>query len=716
MKRPIFVILLSYILSILINEFIKVNINMIVIGIIIYFILSIKYYKKAIISFFIILISLLSINLRFKNKPISKKVHLTHAEIISKKSNKFGYTYEITSNNNNYLIQSKENFELESILRVEGKLQVPQSENNFNVYNKERYYRSKKIFYQIMPSKIRKISNSNNIKYFIHRYINGILEKNLSVENSNLLKSMILGSRNESDFSDYKEVGLAHVLAISGLHINIIILFLDIFGKRLKIKKKYYSIIIIFLLVFYGYITNFPVSLIRALSMYAISTLAIYTKNIKDDLNIFMVSMLISLIINPFFIYSAAFYLSYASIFSLIYIRKRMELIFKKVDKKLLTLMALQIGLFPFLIYYFNSINLLTIFVNLLALPMISFALFSGFLLVFTNITLIGKFTEIVFNLVYFLLSPFLMVKDMFLIKLSFSIMDILLYYFILVIILNYRVVLNRMRKYQKPIFAIFSIVILKYSLFPVVILNFIDIGQGDALLIRDNGINIMYDTGGDPLNPEISGKKLYQYLVNNKVYSLNSVFISHSDFDHIGNLGYLVKHMKIKNLYNNTENKYIRNILRQKEKLKISRLNFSVILDGFNRKTSNDSSLVLLLEIYGKKILLTGDVEENEINIKIDGPIDFLKVAHHGSKHSTKKEFLSNNKIDTAIISAGKNNKYGHPTLEVLDRLKKENIKTYRTDTQGNIEVRINRFGAFIHAYKFKYDILEIFSRLVLF
>lgn len=716
MKRPIFIILLSYTISILINEFVKLNLNLVIFIVLGYFILFIKYPKTALISIFILVISLISMSLRYENKTIKSGKYSIQAEVISKKSNKFGYSYEITSKEYNYLIQSNENFNLGSILNIKGKFQIPESENNFNVFNKEKYYKSKKIFYEIKPYSINKIGESKSIKYFIHRHVESILEKNLSTETSNLLKSMILGIRNESDFSNYKELGLAHVLAISGLHINIMILFLDIIGKKLKIDKKYYSIIIIILLVFYGHITNFPVSLIRALSIYIISVSAIYTKNIKDDINIFILSILICLIINPFYIYSAAFYLSYASIFSLTYIKKRMQNIFIKVDKKILTMIAVQIGLLPFLIYYFNSINLLTILINLLTLPLISFGLFSGFLLILTNFNLIAKMVEIVFNLVDLLLSPFLMVKDTFSIRLSFSIIDIVIYYVILIVILNYRIVLNRTRKYRTYIYSILSIVMIKYLFLPVVILNFIDIGQGDALLIRDNGINIMYDTGGNPLNPKISGEKLYKYLINNKVYNFHSIFISHSDFDHIGNLEYLVKKMKIKNLYNNSKNQYKRNILREKEKIKISRLNFLVVLDGLERKTSNDASLVLLLEIYGKKILLTGDVEENEVNIKINDTIDFLKVAHHGSKHSTKKEFLKNNKIDTAIISAGKNNRYGHPTSEVLNRLDKEKIKIYRTDTQGNIEIRINRFGSFIHAYKSKYDIFQIFIRLVLF
>jgi competence protein ComEC len=105
-----------------------------------------------------------------------------------------------------------------------------------------------------------------------------------------------------------------------------------------------------------------------------------------------------------------------------------------------------------------------------------------------------------------------------------------------------------------------------------------------------------------------------------------------------------------------------------------------------------NDLSLVLLVEYGGRRLLITGDLTENEEpNLPAIGPVDVLQVAHHGSNGSSSQAFLQKITPDYALISCGKNNDYGHPHADVLSRLQALGAQIYRTDRDGTVVVRVN-------------------------
>jgi competence protein ComEC len=119
--------------------------------------------------------------------------------------------------------------------------------------------------------------------------------------------------------------------------------------------------------------------------------------------------------------------------------------------------------------------------------------------------------------------------------------------------------------------------------------------------------------------------------------------------------------------------------------------------------KNQNKHSLVFIVDMYTSRFLFTGDMEKNsEANVleyyknNSDGllPIDVLKVAHHGSKTSTTDEWLEFWLPKLAVISVGEHNTYGHPTEEVLSRLKEHEVQVYRTDEQGEVDMLIKEDG----------------------
>lgn len=233
---------------------------------------------------------------------------------------------------------------------------------------------------------------------------------------------------------------------------------------------------------------------------------------------------------------------------------------------------------------------------------------------------------------------------------------------------------------------------------------HIINVGQGDSILIQTGNENILVDGG-----PKGKGDDVVNYLRKQKVKKLNAVVATHPDADHIGGLIYVLNNMKVEKVYapkvshtTQTYKDFLNAVKKKKLKIKTAKngveietkakditLKFIAPVREYDKKDLNNWSAVLLLQHGKKKFLLTGDAEtpaeKDMIKKKLVPQVDVLKVSHHGAKDATSSEFLAKAKPIYAAISVGKNN-YGHPTKEVLNRLKKVGTKIYRTDKSGTI------------------------------
>ena len=234
---------------------------------------------------------------------------------------------------------------------------------------------------------------------------------------------------------------------------------------------------------------------------------------------------------------------------------------------------------------------------------------------------------------------------------------------------------------------------------------HFINVGQGDSILIQTGNENILIDAGGKG-----KGDEVVAYLKKQKVKTLHAVVLTHPDADHVGGLAYVVNKLKVKAVYapkvSHTTQAYksfltavkkkkltIKNAksgVEIKTKAKNITLKFIGPVKSYAKTDLNNWSAVLLLKHNKKSFLFTGDAEEKAekdmLAKKLVPSVDVLKVGHHGAKASTSSAFVKKAKPKYAIISVGKKNSYGHPTSTVLKRLNSIKAKTYRTDKSGNI------------------------------
>ena len=234
---------------------------------------------------------------------------------------------------------------------------------------------------------------------------------------------------------------------------------------------------------------------------------------------------------------------------------------------------------------------------------------------------------------------------------------------------------------------------------------HYIDVGQGDCILIQVNNKNLLIDSG-----PSSNRKELLDYLEKLNIKKLDYIIATHPHEDHIGNMDTIIRRYNIESFYSpkvthssTTFENMISSLVDKNLKINILNKGVSGIDLGKNTSVSvysplenlytdnlNDYSPIIKITFLNNSFLFTGDAEistENTVlsqnkNLKCD----ILKVGHHGSSTSTSLDFLTAVNPSVAIISVGKNNSYGHPTTQTLSLLNSLNIKTIRTDINGTI------------------------------
>ncbi len=228
---------------------------------------------------------------------------------------------------------------------------------------------------------------------------------------------------------------------------------------------------------------------------------------------------------------------------------------------------------------------------------------------------------------------------------------------------------------------------------------QFIDVGQADAALIQCDGDYMLIDGGN-----KADSNKIYSVLKKQNVKELDLVVATHAHEDHVGGLPAAYQFSDVKQTispvksydskaftaFANAANKEGGiTIPKVRDKYDIGSADVTVL--GVNSATDTNNSSIVLRVDYGKtSFLFTGDAERDAeqkmLDTKQNLSATVLKVGHHGSDTSTTYPFLRDIMPQYAVISVGKDNSYGHPTEAVLSRLRDANVKTYRTDMQGDI------------------------------
>ena len=564
----------------------------------------------------------------------------------------------------------------------------------------------------------------------IRKFINDRIYELHNSQTSSLLRGLLLADRYEINYdlkTQFINAGVVHVLAVSGLHVGFILLiFIFLFG-RFNVQLR--AALTITGLLLFMLITGVPASVFRAVVMSIVLIIAFLTNRSTNLFNSIAIAALIILLVDPYEIYSAGFVLSFSAVLAIAAIYPMLDNWIRNfnIKNKFLNFLLLffavsisaQIGTLPLTLIYFGKVSLIALLTNLIVIPAIGIIIGLAFATVIISFVLqpLAVFyaaandlmTDLLFKLITFSgdldISHFQISQ--------YSLYDTLVFY---IFVLTFIYLIPRFNSPAAKILLGFLIVlnIFVYSkinneeLLPDKVLSvmMIDIGQGDALLIKfPGGETALIDAGNATPNFDNGERVILPLLQYLGIERIDYGFISHIDLDHYGGFISLIYHEKIETIYkppadtNSGKDNRFEDFLRKRnipivyydqQILNISSTRLYILNEESDSRlqnfSDNNKSGIIKIVYGNNSFLFTGDIEKpaeryyaEKYNEFLD--VDLLKVSHHGSTTSSTDIFLNFTQPEISLISAGFNNKFGHPKSEVLERLEKINTVIYRTD-----------------------------------
>ena len=575
-------------------------------------------------------------------------------------------------------------------------------------------------------------------------------------ETRGVVLGILLGDKSsiEEDVrQNFADSSLSHILAVSGTHISYVVICISVLFKKLKLNKNIRKVLTSLVLFMYLYLVDFSVSATRAVIMSTIVIMQMLFYRKQDTITTIAFSSIIILINNPYSILNIGFLLSYGGTIGIILFVNRISIESKEdffqrfksylKDICIVTISA-QTIIMPIIIYYFNTISFTFIISNIIASLIIGPIIMIGLVIIaisFFKIPIISLIIRFYNILIVILVRTADIISKIPMSKIYLktpTTLEIIFYYSVVFLIALLIYIKKSNRKFIKKTIQIdiynlknffinnrnkvliFISIVSLISITSIKIpkelkINFIDVGQGDSCLITTpQNKKVIVDSGGSE-SYDVGKNVLLPYLLDKRITKIDYIMISHFDTDHCKGFEYVLENIKVKNVIiskqcETSENfKQIMKIIRKKRinliivqkgsKIKIDNFTTVDILSPQSENIAdnmNDNSIVAKFEAYNFSILFTGDasekIEKELIKEKINLKSDILKVSHHGSKTGTSEEFLKSVKPKIALIGVGENNKFGHPTKDVIKRLTENKIKIYRTDTDGEIRIKIKK------------------------
>lgn len=637
----------------------------------------------------IVLMSVLDNNTYYENEKsiIGKITYITKKDDKTTIDVKEKQKYRIT-------IYESVDFKYGDKVKVTGLFKTPSDNTVFNLFNYRKYLLSKNIKEICTDCEVKRVRKTKNIFYIIK---NKIVEHINNYKSKDYLKAFVIGDTSliSDDAKDaYSNIGISHLLAISGTHVSMFLVIINFLFKKSRLK----NFILFSFLFFFLFITGFVESLIRCVLFMMLSFVNKKFKLKLNSINLIILTASILFIINPYLVYSVGLMFSLVITFFIILISDKLK---NKsyVNKTFIISLIGFLSSVPILAYNFFKINVLSILFNIIFVPLVSFFIFPLSLITF----IIPLFDD----LFYMVANAF---EGITLFLDNFKMLSFVIAKPNIIVIFIYYLMLYLSIKVNKK-WIIFYLIILIININAKFLITnptitFLDVGQGDStLIILPKGNTILVDTGGNFFsNSSISLNKTIPYLNSLGINKIDLLILTHGDYDHMGDATYLVDNISVeKVIFNNGEYSEIElELISLLKKKKINYYKNIKVLNVDNNKfyflnnsiydDENDNSIVLYAKFNNTKLLLMGDatkkVEEDILNSYNINNIDILKVGHHGSRTSTSNDFINVIKPKHSIISVGKNNRYGHPNDEVLKVLSSSNI--YRTDLNGSIMFEI--------------------------
>jgi len=634
------------------------------------------------------------------------------------------------------------------VVEMEGQLTRPRLPRNPGAFDYRKYLERRGIFATMTVedvSEVQTVGAGGNAFLRWVRALRGrietIIDETMPPESAPILKGITLGDRaglSEEIYKAFLRTSTAHILAVSGLHIGIIILWMFWIRKWVRLPNKPISYIpAILIVIVYVCMVGFRTSALRASILAILGIIAVFMDRDRDLFNLLAVAALCILVYRPGAFWDVGFQISFSAVASILYlmphwerwlVRVRSDKWYRRVLYRILQSVAVslsaQMGAMLIIAHTFHRASLAGIFVNPIIIPIvalivpIAFASYIMGLIYLPMAAILGYINHVLISSLILIVRYFASSQISDIPIRGFSLWYVLAFSAVIVFIANLSSLMREKRRLILASAGILTLLIWAAALSydgHVLRVTYLDVGQGDSIFVDlPNGDNILID--GGPYSQRFdTGKRIVSpFLEYEGVNKLDLIVSTHPHNDHAGGLTYTVDNFHVKKAivgsYGLTTATYdelrarldgkgieyqdaqVGTILTDKdlqvEVLGPRRLDIS----GSEDSRMNNNSVVLRVTYKEVAFLLTGDIAEESERLLTSQASDIratvLKVPHQGSKTSSSWELLRAVQPTIGIVSVGRWNVYGHPSPLIMGRYRWLGIKTYRTDRHGAITV----------------------------
>ena len=634
-----------------------------------------------------------------------------------------------------------ENMQTGQTVRVSGEATVFDESPNPGNFNQKYYYQKQNIYVKLQDASVeilsRKMSGISFLKEKMWNIQQSLTDTILSYAGEKyggILSSMVLGEDAFVD-ADVKEMlqksGIGHLLAISGLHISFLGAGLYNIMRKMRIPIPISAVFSGVILTLYILMIGERTSAIRAWVMFLMQMGASITGREYDGKTALAVAALVVLVREPVLLFDAGFLLSFGAVLGIYVVAPTW---------KIKAPLAIQCILFPVQLYYYYEVCIYSLSWNFLAIPLSAFALGSGIAgALISQVSFMPQlFVKGAFRIGEMVMW-FYEKGSKFVLELPYSrwiigqpsFAWIMIYYLILLICIF-------MKKRKWPMIVAAALLIVGTECpsenLEIAMLN---VGQGDCFFIQGPEGGTYLIDGGSSSVSQVGKYRIEPYLKWQGIEALDYVWVTHGDLDHMNGILELLERkrmgLKIKTLILPPKNYWNDNIFELVRAAEKAGTNIHIMAQGQRLEEGemqiqclwpqakeegldeNQASIVLSLTYKSFDMLFTGDLEKEaeekvgeyietgQKKLLLPDKYEVLKVGHHGSKSGTGEELLKVVQPDIALISAGENNRYGHPHAETIKRLKNAGSEMITTIEHGQVTIEIMEDRVHIESIKGK-------------
>jgi len=634
----------------------------------------------------------------------------------------------------------------DDILSINGKLVKPHGNRNPGAFNYKKYLLRKGIKSVLLNGRIDSVISQpyslNKFYFSIRKNINQKINKTVDKPYNSLIMGFLLGEKGELDYElleRFRQLGIIHVLAVSGLHVGFIFMILNLISQLFRLNPFNKFILIAIGLLIYMGITGYPASVIRAGTLGILYSYAQYRQKIPDIWNILSWTAFLMLILNSNSLFNVGFQLSFGAVSGIIFVMNQFNELKENINLNYKSTMVrfsmlffegmvassgALLGTFIPVAYHFHEMSLIGIFFNIIIIPLTFLMVIFGIITIiisFINISFASIYGECVYVIGLILNKISIFGDSLNIQMLSLGGLSTLLIFALFIGLLLLFYFKNSIYWQSLIIYSlIFTNLLIWRDNFnqDKITITFLDVGQGDACIIHSNNGVILIDAGYVGFGKDYGRTVILPHLKYLGIEEIDLAIFSHPHADHIGGFEYLANHIKIKEiwdtknkfhtkLYKRILNKHIKNgseILYPNpgEKYKIGKIYLTALypdsLNAMNAPNINEASIAIRMDHGENSILFLGDAEHEAEDIisQLLNAIncDIVKIAHHGSKTSSSIEIVNNSKASFGIISVGENNKFKHPSKDIVNRWLEHKVDIFRTDEHGAITIISDGYG----------------------